>query len=380
MNLTGWVEYQKQNPVSPELEKKRGQSLSRFSSLGLPGRNLEAWRYTPLKGFAEREWKFTTTGVPKQNPSLGFGVPEFSFFNGRSLSSLQLQKVAELQELNSLDALMLSQPEHFYQLEAPPVCVLRYDSSPGTLAQSHLKIAVRQSTQIFVLLEGEGFSNQGLQIDLAQGCGLDLVLVQAQAEKSFARARIEIDLKSGSKCNSWSLQWGAQTGRVEQQVRLLQEGCRTQLRGLSLAKGTQNLDQQVGIQHQVGGCESDQFFKAVGAGSSRTVISGQVNIHQNAQKAQSQQLNRNILLSPSAEVVSLPRLLIDADDVTATHGSSTGALSEDELFYFLSRGIRPEMARRMLLRGFGLEALQGLPEIFAPTLHAWVEKEIGGML
>jgi Fe-S cluster assembly protein SufD len=80
-------------------------------------------------------------------------------------------------------------------------------------------------------------------------------------------------------------------------------------------------------------------------------------VAEDAQKTDAYQSNRNLLVSPTAEANSLPGLEIQANDVRCTHGSTTGQIDESELFYMLSRGIRPSLARELLVFGFFEEVI-----------------------
>jgi Fe-S cluster assembly protein SufD len=87
------------------------------------------------------------------------------------------------------------------------------------------------------------------------------------------------------------------------------------------------------------------------------VFNGRTIVRKDAQKTDSSQSNKNLLLSKSALVNSNPQLEIYADDVKCAHGSSTGALDKDALFYLRSRGLDVLSAKALLVRGFATELL-----------------------
>ena len=87
--------------------------------------------------------------------------------------------------------------------------------------------------------------------------------------------------------------------------------------------------------------------------------------------------NKNILLSPAAEVNAKPHLEIYADDVQCAHGCTVGELDDEALFYLRSRGICDQDARAMLVEGFLNEALSGIPEqafldVFQNKIKGWM--------
>jgi Fe-S cluster assembly protein SufD len=95
-------------------------------------------------------------------------------------------------------------------------------------------------------------------------------------------------------------------------------------------------------------------------GESRAVFNGKVLIRKDSQKANSEQLNNNLLLSRKAEVDSKPMLEIEADDVKASHGSTVGQMNQEELFYLLSRAIPKTKAISMMSYGFLAEVVDRL--------------------
>ncbi len=120
------------------------------------------------------------------------------------------------------------------------------------------------------------------------------------------------------------------------------------------------------IDHAAPGSRSRQTFKGVLDGAARGVFQGKVLVRPAAQKTDAHQLNRNLLLSPKAEVDAKPELEIYADDVKCSHGATTGALEEAAMFYLMSRGIPPDAARRLLIEAFVAEALE---EITLPAVR-----------
>ena len=92
-----------------------------------------------------------------------------------------------------------------------------------------------------------------------------------------------------------------------------------------------------------------------------------------AQKIQSHQLNKNLLMNKGAQAISEPQLEIFADDVQCAHGSATGQLSEDELFYLVSRGIKPERAKQLIQEAFVGDIILKIGD---EALRAHIQKEI----
>ncbi|HRO66462.1 MAG TPA: SufD family Fe-S cluster assembly protein, partial [Pseudobdellovibrionaceae bacterium] len=139
--------------------------------------------------------------------------------------------------------------------------------------------------------------------------------------------------------------------------------------GLSVSTDSQHVDNTTDIDHRVGACDTEQIYKSLLDGESRAVFNGRIYIRPQAQKANSSQLNNNLLMSSKAEADSQPQLMIEADDVKAAHGSTVGHLNAEELFYLRSRGIPRRVAVPLLAYGFLADLLE---DIDHEGMKAWV--------
>ncbi len=114
----------------------------------------------------------------------------------------------------------------------------------------------------------------------------------------------------------------------------------------------ESFDFQTIVNHNVGCCNSKQIVRSVVADNGVSDFYGLVKVAQNAQKTETEQVNNNILLSDESRALSKPQLEIYADDVKCSHGSTTGMLDKEALFYMRSRGISEKTAQNLLLDAF----------------------------
>jgi Fe-S cluster assembly protein SufD len=154
---------------------------------------------------------------------------------------------------------------------------------------------------------------------------------------------------------------GATVARVDLNARLEGPGARSDMLGLYFARGSQHFDHNTRQDHVSEQAESDLLYKGALYDQAKTVFRGIIRVHEDAQRTDAYQTNRNILLSEDAEAVSLPNLEIEADDVKCSHGATVGQLDEEELFYLMSRGLDREAAERLVIFGFFGEVLDRLP-------------------
>ena len=108
-----------------------------------------------------------------------------------------------------------------------------------------------------------------------------------------------------------------------------------------------------GLQHhRAPNCHSDFLYKSAQQDKSRTVWKGMIKVDKIAQKTDGYQRNDNLLLSTSARADSIPGLEIEADDVRCTHGSTSGRVDDELIFYAQNRGFTRQEAIRMIVTGF----------------------------
>lgn len=139
-------------------------------------------------------------------------------------------------------------------------------------------------------------------------------------------------------------------------------GASVDVAGLYLCPASENISLNILVKHNSGACHSRQLFKGIVGGDSRASFDGLIYVRQDAQKTKAYQENHSILLSDTARAESRPQLEIYADDVECSHGSTSGFLNEDELFYMRSRGIPEAEARRLQMISFLAPVAERLPE------------------
>jgi Fe-S cluster assembly protein SufD len=154
-----------------------------------------------------------------------------------------------------------------------------------------------------------------------------------------------------------SLQWtigalGSRLAKVNQHVALTGEYAEAQVNGVMFTQGRQHLSYNTHQHHQAAHCRSDLLYKAALQDESRTVWRGMIKVDRGAQKTDGYQRNDNLMLARTARADSIPGLEIEADDVRCTHGSTSGRLDDQQIFYAMTRGYTRQEAVRMIVAGF----------------------------
>lgn len=152
-------------------------------------------------------------------------------------------------------------------------------------------------------------------------------------------------------------------------IELVGEGAQTDIYGLVMASGNDDISIRTIVNHNVGKCKSRQLFKYVLNDNATAAFDGLVVVRPDAQQTDAFQTNRNLLLSDKARIRTQPQLEIYADDVHCSHGASTGQLDENALFYMQQRGISLNAARGLLVDAFCHEILDTLPPQYRETAN-----------
>lgn len=385
MNLLN--HYDKFQALMPATNRRAALDFVRTQ--GLPTRHNEDWKYTSLKALTEKDFvpasspaKLTAAETTLIQKNFAAHAVNVVFVNGvldRTLtqdlpSNVEIHEASvektrfgdSLEALNSLYA--LKQYRLTVQKETSstkPVHLILWSHGAGVLSSSFLQIeaGTRSSSQFLISHLGdaeERFSNSVLEVKIGESAKFSLVKVQEENLQALHIARTHIEIAAQAELENLIFSTGAHLGRNTLEVLMKGEGATAQVNGLCAATGTQHVDNNTTIDHIVGHCNTTQLYKGLLDDEARAIFNGKVLIRRQAQKANSEQLNNNLLLSRKAEADSKPMLEIDADDVKASHGSTVGQLNKEELFYLLSRGISKKKAIPMLSYGFLSEVIYKL--------------------
>jgi len=210
--------------------------------------------------------------------------------------------------------------------------------------------------------EAEYWQNGVCEITIGQEASLTHAMIQNHGRAATHTRTTLVTQEEGSKYEVDEVSVGGKMARHDLNVKQLGPRTETVLACFNLAGANQTLDLHSTLQldHEEG--KSDQIHKCiVSAASGRGVFDGNVQVNRLAQRTDAQQLSRNLLLVPKATVNVKPNLQIIADDVKCTHGCTVSDLEEEELFYIRSRGLSTELARSLLVSGFGVEVISRLP-------------------
>lgn len=241
------------------------------------------------------------------------------------------------------------------------------NSGQGNIRQPRLLIHAKPGSKATVVQrfsadKGSGFTNALAEIFVEENAHLSLIKLQEEPEGHFHHSADYVRVAKGGNFEILTAPDGENWTRNNLAIKLAGESAFARLNGLYLLKGNSHLDNNTFVDHAVPHCDSSELYKGVLTDQSTAVFNGKVVVRPDAQKTNAFQQNNNLLLSENAQQYSKPELEIYADDVKCSHGSTTGQMDEEALFYLQSRAIGREEASRMLVAAFASEVIDQLEQ------------------
>jgi Fe-S cluster assembly protein SufD len=155
------------------------------------------------------------------------------------------------------------------------------------------------------------------------------------------------------------------------------EGSDMRHTGLYITQGEEHLDLFTTDLHEAGHTTGDTVWKGALTGDSRASYEGLIHIVKDAQEVDTYLQTHSMLLSPRAKGDSIPSLIVETDNVKASHGGTVGEIDEDQVFYMMSRGIARRDAVRILVEGYFEEVIQRLHD---PVFEEMVRERIAAKI
>jgi Fe-S cluster assembly protein SufD len=210
----------------------------------------------------------------------------------------------------------------------------------------------------YVALQGTTYvTNSVTEICIAKNAHVNHTRVQRDARQAFHIANCTASLARGSNYQSVSVALGASISRFNLNVQMSDENAECSIDGLALITEQQLADTHTFIDHKQPHGTSRQSHKCIVDGAAHAVFNGKIMVRPNAQRTDSSQSSRNLLLTGKAQIDTKPQLEIFADDVKCAHGATVGQLDNEEIFYLRSRGLSEVAARNLLTYAFGAEII-----------------------
>ncbi|MGI3185299.1 Fe-S cluster assembly protein SufD [Nioella aestuarii] len=268
-----------------------------------------------------------------------------------------------------------------------PISLVYLHKSETSDAILHHLVKVEEGASVTVLENGPAAArfSKVMEVEVANGGQFHHVRAQGRDHERRASTHMFARLGEGSVYKSFTLTVNGVLTRNEQVVEITGDNAVAHIAGAALgdgASGAFHHDDTVFVTHDAVDCESRQVFKKVLRNGAEGVFQGKILVKPDAQKTDGYQLSQALLLDEDSSFQAKPELEIYADDVQCSHGSTTGAIDEEALFYLRSRGVSHAEATDLLVLAFLAEAIdeiedETLREDILTRLQGWLDRHRG---
>ncbi len=383
-------------PVADWLSGARERAAKRIEKSGLPSRRDEYWKYTDpgalTAGSGSRAgstpisvqellrddaaWVSFDNGILTGITAAAPDAPELTSFASASIdnghwaseyygaieASAQRPTVRGFATDNTRRAgdgifvRTVQDTDHSLQLS--------YKSTPGSSAVLHHVVCLEPGSELNLLEVGSvaELANVVIEVEVKDGARLNLMRIQDRSWGPRSVDQVFARVGPGGTFNLFTLSAHHEFVRNECSVELKGEGGTARLSGAVVGGRGSHHDDTVLINHKAANCESRQVFKKVLFDDAVGVFQGKIHVTEGAQKTDGYQISKGMLLGTNSQFLAKPELEIYADDVVCSHGSTSGSVNPEDLFYLRARGIQKNEAVNLLAQAFLSETLEEISD------------------
>jgi Fe-S cluster assembly protein SufD len=255
---------------------------------------------------------------------------------------------------------------------AEPLFIDFEEDGAGTMSAPHVAVLLGAGARASVVQRvtarpgspGGMLCNAVLDIRLADAAGLQLWEQQALTHSDLYVRHVRAEIGRDSSLRHFDAELGARWAKTRVDCSLDGPGAEAFLDGVYFCGAGQHMDLRTVQRHRSPKATSRAVYKGAVAGGGRSIFQGLIEVSPGASGTDAWLTNRNLILGEGARSDSIPTLRIGNNDVKCSHGSTTGRLNAEELFYLESRGLSDADAREMLVVGYFEDILTPAPELF----------------
>jgi Fe-S cluster assembly protein SufD len=273
---------------------------------------------------------------------------------------------------------------HVTSTPSKPINLIYRHVSTTSDAILHHCIKVESGAEVTILENGPAAArfNKCMEVEVADGATLHHVRAQGRDHERRAATHVFARLGTESTFKTFTLTVNGKLTRNECVVELTGDDAVAHVAGACMGDGEFHHDDTVFITHDAVNCESRQVFKKVLRNGAVGVFQGKILVEPDAQKTDGYQISQSLLLDDDSQFLAKPELEIYADDVACSHGSTSGAIDEEGLFYLRARGVPRGPAEDLMTIAFIAEAVQeieseALQDEINARVEAWLMRRRG---
>ncbi len=381
-----------------------------FLNVGLPDRKSEEYKFTPITNVIEREMNFDSiTSDSGSDPGVEtlFSTPyHMVFLNGKLVKKFEgndIISVAANSDIPASEKFIPNWKDEFHLmnkgLEADGVYLkiakgntleqpvyIQYvvdsaDSQSAAVTRNYFHAEENSEFQVveeFIYLgENASFENTESHVVVGKAARVRSYKLQLQGKNQLQVGNTFVQQERDSYHKNITITMSGKMVRNNLQIFLNDEHCESHLHGLYMLNGKNHVDNHTTVDHRFPNSYSNEMYKGILTEYSTGVFNGKIYVRPDAQNTNAFQSNNNLLLSDTATLHTKPQLEIWADDVSCSHGCTSGQLDKEALFYLRSRGLGQDEAKALLLKAFVADVLN---EIDIEPIKEKVESQVDSVL
>ena len=407
MNLK-FEKFKKPNQNLEELNNIRNNNFKKFELQGFPTNKQEHWKYTNLKNIINNNFTnlkiFDDKKKSQYNSKLliknfehnkiillngNFVESNFSFEDEKKINIKSLKTAFESKkdfekiknyfddDQNSMillnhaltnDGITLEVDDN-YSFNKPLIIYNFFNEiSENKIINNKVFISLGNEAKLCLVdfYQSENnikyFNNIIHNYDIKKKAIFKKFSINANSDNSYNYNITKVKSYSNSIFENFLLSLGHNFIKNEIQCNLLEAFSSCFINGVMFLNKNQHHELKTNVNHEYENCKSSQLIKSVLLEKSNGIYQGKIYVDKRAQKTNGYQLSKALILSENSEFNSKPELEIYADDVKCSHGSTTGNIDENSIFYLMSRGLTKNQATKMIVKGFLNEAIETITE------------------
>ncbi|MEL6620849.1 MAG: Fe-S cluster assembly protein SufD [Pseudomonadota bacterium] len=395
----------------------RKAALARVREMGLPGRRDEYWKYTRPDTLVQADAPQAALFHNDEGPLFDDmdrlrivfvdGVFDADKSDDLTASGVRIDRLAEAADIHwaadvygtlEADGHYVPRPLaalntayatdgvliHVTAKAEKPINLIYLHQNETSDAVLHHVVKLDAGAELTLLETGPAAARFNKCIEVAVGDGATFHHVRAQGRDHERRAVTHTFARLGTESvfKSFTLTVNGRLTRNECVIELTGDDAVAHVAGACVGDGDFHHDDTVFVTHDALRCESRQVFKKVLRNGAIGVFQGKILVKEGAQKTDGYQISQSLLLDDDSQFLAKPELEIYADDVACSHGSTSGAIDDEALFYLRSRGVPEGEATNLLTLAFLAEAVEeiedeALRDALVERLQGWLERHRG---
>lgn len=368
------------------------RAIKRFNSMDWPSSSEEEWRRAKLDHLnldalvSEKAEPINNSIHINGKPLQVYKDANVSIYPLPYAIEKNIHNIRGLLENKLNNGLNRFEASHYSQLFSGVYldCCLSMDNvHTVTLSgkNPHIYINVHEGAvaTLVIILESfieESLTNSVLEACLAGNSKLNLYLLHNFSNQSYHFHHSLVTLNQESYLDNCEVFLGGGFSKVKLVNDLISPNCEANIRGAYFAQNRQHIDVRSEQRHLAPDSFSRSLFKGVVQDNARTVYQGMIEVDETAKKTDAYLTNNNLILNNGARSDSIPSLKINTNDVRCSHGSTSGKINENHIFYLMSRGLSEKEARFMIVQGFFMELFTDTPEEFREMAMALITEKL----